>query len=282
MASNPDVFTARTADRYRLYLSSVQDPEHEVHILRRVYKDSFGKDPLTLREDFCGTAAICAEWVRKGPDKQAWGIDLDPEPLAWGKLYNVSPLQPHQQQRVHLVEADVRSRQKHKVDVVAAQNFSFQIFKDRNVLRDYFKHAYANLDRNGVFLLDMMGGPLCQEDNRVERRRCRGFTYIWEQEFYDPISHNTLFHIHFEFRDGTRMRRAFTYNWRMWTMAEVNELLLEAGFSDVAVYWMEDELSASGEPVYRRRKSGPADQCWLTYVVGIKGTPRKAKARGKR
>jgi hypothetical protein len=279
MARKPPVITARNADRYRLYLDSVQDPEHEIHILRRVYKDAFGKDPRTLREDFCGTAAICANWTEKGADKEAWGIDLDPEPLAWGALHNVSKLRPHQKSRVHLVEADVRSKAKHPVDVVAAQNFSFQIFKEREVLRDYFRHAYANLDTNGVFLLDMMGGPLCMEDNRVERRRCRGFTYIWEQEYYDPITHHTQFYIHFEFKDGTRLKRAFSYHWRMWTMAEVTELLTDAGFSAVEVYWMEDETTANGEPIYRRRKHGPADQCWLTYVVGVKRGRASKKPR---
>jgi hypothetical protein len=32
------------------------------------------------------------------------------------------------------------------------------------------------------------------------------------------------------------LRRAFTYNWRLWSVADVAELLREAGFSKVAVW----------------------------------------------
>ena len=49
-------------------------------------------------------------------------------------------------------------------------------------------------------------------------------------------------HIHFKFPDKTKIKNAFTYNWRLWTMVEIRELLSEAGFANVVVYWEgEDE-----------------------------------------
>ena len=57
--------TARTADRHALYQESVQDTESEVTFLTRMYKKLRGRPALSLREDFCGTALLCAEWIKK-------------------------------------------------------------------------------------------------------------------------------------------------------------------------------------------------------------------------
>lgn len=272
MASPRKKPTARTADRYQLYLDSVQDPEHEVKILNRVFKDAYKRPPLTLREDFCGTAAVCAQWVSSNPERRAWGLDIDPEPLAWGRKHHVAELTPKQKQRITLLQQDVRTLTEPAVDVAAAQNFSFWIFKTRPELKAYFECVLHSLEDEGVFLLDMMGGPLCQEDGRLEKRRIRGgFSYQWDQEFFDPITHNIRYHINFAFQDGTMIKRAFTYDWRLWSLPEVRELLLEAGFARTEVYWLEtDPSTGTGSDVYRRRKHAPADPAWLAYVVGIR------------
>src|SRR5690606_33076657 len=76
------------------------------------------------------------------------------------------------------------------------------------------------------------------EDREVDDE---DFTYVWEQEKFNPISHDTVCHIHFEFPDGSRLERAFSYEWRLWTLPELRELLAEAGFSAVHVFWEEFE-----------------------------------------
>ncbi|MDH3584161.1 MAG: class I SAM-dependent methyltransferase, partial [Phycisphaerae bacterium] len=67
---------ARTADRYRLYLDSVQSPDNEVHFFSRAFRKQFGRPPKLLREDFCGTAAICYEWVKGKKSRRAIGVDI--------------------------------------------------------------------------------------------------------------------------------------------------------------------------------------------------------------
>ena len=64
--------TARTADKYVLYESSVQDPAAEVKFVRRVYRKMFGKDATRLREDFCGTGAIACRWVKSFSQLNSW------------------------------------------------------------------------------------------------------------------------------------------------------------------------------------------------------------------
>jgi SAM-dependent methyltransferase len=227
--------------------------------------------PETLREDFCGTASICAEWVRNRPERQAIGVDLDPEPLAWGKAKYIDALTPEEQKRVRLVQGNVLTSKTPKADVLAAQNFSFWVFKTRDDLRTYFEAAHRALNDDGVMVMDMMGGAKCMEDEYEETRRVKGFTYVWEHAKFDPITHDALFHIHFRFPDGSRMEKAFTYDWRLWTLPEVRELLAEAGFSKSEVYWEDtDTKSGEGNGTYRRRTKGQADPAWISYLVGVK------------
>jgi hypothetical protein len=268
---NGKALTARTADRYDLYLQSVQAPDFEVHFFDRAFQAVYGRKPALLREDFCGTFAVCCEWVKRRAGNEAIGVDLDPQPLHWGRQHNLAPLSPAQQQRVTLVQADVRQPLERKADLIAGQNFSWFIFTTRDDLRGYFRAAYENLADEGVLVLDIMGGPDCMKEDQRDTRRQKGFRYIWEQVRFDPISHYAKFHIHFEFPDGTKIKRAFTYEWRLWTLPETVELLREAGFTRVDIYWEgTDRATGKGNDVYTRRSSAPADLTWVAYIAAAK------------
>ncbi|RMD83963.1 MAG: class I SAM-dependent methyltransferase [Candidatus Dadabacteria bacterium] len=262
---------ASTADKYALYLKSVQSPDYEVAFFRRVYVREFGRPPRTLREDFCGTAAVCCQWVRRHPERRAIGVDIDPEPLEWGRRHNVAALELPAQQRVTLVRADARRVFGPKADVVAAQNFSYYCFKTRAELRRYFRAAYRNLARRGLLVLDVLGGSEVMEEGHEEVKRMRTFQYVWEQHRFDPITHYCRFFIHFRFPDGSEKRRAFSYDWRLWTMPEIRELLAEAGFARSDVYWEgTSRKTGRGNDVYVLRKHAPADPAWVAYVVAVK------------
>ncbi|MFV1959945.1 MAG: class I SAM-dependent methyltransferase, partial [Planctomycetota bacterium] len=112
---------AKRADKYDLYQKSVQEPSCDVDFFVRAYKDRNRRRPKLLREDFCGTFAVCCEWV-KTRGRRAIGVDLDPEPLAWGREHNLEALKPTQQARVTLLQQDVRVVGGEKADVLAAQN----------------------------------------------------------------------------------------------------------------------------------------------------------------
>lgn len=262
---------AERSDKYDLYQQSVQVPEADVVFFAKAFKKAFGRRPKTLREDFCGTAAVCCEWVRKDAERTAYGVDLDPEPLEWGTRHNLEPLPDEQRRRVTLVQADVRDVRGPKADIVAAQNFSFYTFHQRDELRRYFRSAYRNLGREGLFVLDLMGGSQAIEEDREEKRKVNGFTYVWEQRRFDPITHYNECHIHFRFRDGSEMESAFSYEWRLWTIPEVREILGEAGFESTIVYWEgTDPKTGDGNGKYRIRKHAESDPAWIAYVIGVK------------
>jgi len=269
---------AAQADRYDLYLRSVQEPSVEVAFFDRVYRREFGAPPQVLREDFCGAGAVSYEWVRSRRDRIALAVDLDNEPLVWGVEHLASELSEEQRRRVILLRHDVRRIYRQKADVIAAQNFSFFIFKTRPELLDYFRAAHRNLGRRGVLVLDLLGGSDAIRSGTEDRKRRRGFTYVWEQDRFDPVTHGYLCHIHFRFKDGSELRRAFSYDWRLWTIPEVRELLLEAGFDRADAYWEDtDAKTGRGNGNYRPRQHGTSDPAWVAYVVGTKQPKRERR-----
>lgn len=262
---------ASRADKYDLYLRSVQAPDNEITFFQRAYRQAYGRSPQVLREDFCGTFAVCCSWVRRKPERRAIGVDLDSEPLNWGRKHNLAKLSEVAQQRVQLIRDDVCTVGGPKADVIAAQNFSFCIFKTRDNLRRYFKAAYQNLKKHGVLVMDLVGGPEALEEEHEDIEHHKGFTYVWEQNRFDPITHDYTCFIHFRFRDGSKLHRAFRYDWRLWTIPEIRELLGEAGFRRTEVYWEDtDSDTGTGTDVYRRRKHAESDMAWIAYIVGVK------------
>ncbi len=262
---------AQQVDKYALYLKSVQEPEFEVGFFDRVYRKQFGEHPAVLREDFCGTAAVCCEWVKSKPYRRAVGVDLDAEPLAWSRGHLLGELTEEQRRRVELRQEDVRTVSPDKADVIAAQNFSFFLFKTREELRKYFEFTLANLADRGVLVLDMMGGSEVFLEEHEDVSRKDGFKYIWEQARFDPITHDAKFYIHFKFKDGSRLDRAFRYDWRIWTIPEVRELLAEAGYDETLVYWEgTDPETGEGDSVFRPRRHAPADPAWIAYLAAVK------------
>lgn len=259
--------TARTADRHRLYELAVQSPEVEIDFLNRVYKKRNGRRPLILREDFCGTALTSSTWVRQSPQHRAFGVDLHGPTLRWAREHNLGWLAEEEKGRVTLTQGDVLSTpQKPRADVLAAMNFSYWVFKTRRALLEYFRAAHANLADDGIFVCDCFGGYESQQDVE-ETRKCPGFTYVWEQADYDPITADLRCHIHFRFPDGTEKRRAFTYNWRLWSIPEVCEMLVEAGFSNPTVYWEGSDEKGGGDGVFRPRKRGEICAGWIAYIT---------------
>ena len=265
---------AAKADKYECYLASVQSTDHEVEFFDQAFREEFGRQPVTLREDFCGTFGICCEWVKLGPKRTAIGVDLDPEPLIWGKEHNLASLTDSQQSRIRILQQDVRQRNRPRVDVLSAQNFSFWIFKTRAEVLQYFRVARSNMNDQSIMVMDMMGGGACFEvghvDKRTIRKGKRGFKYFWEQTSFDPISGDAEFNISFKFADGSKLKNAFTYQWRFWSIPEIRELLSEAGFSASYVYWEQEDEDGEDTGEWKRVSSAPSHPSWICYLVAVR------------
>ena len=260
---------ASKADVHALYQASVQCAEAEIDFVDDTYLALRKRRARILREDFCGTAAVACEWVRRRSTNRAIGVDLDLDVQAWGRKHNVEPL-GRAASKVQLINKNVMTLAPDPVDVVLAMNFSYWTFRDRATLRRYFRRAHLALVADGLMILDAFGGSDAYRELR-ERSELDGFTYIWDQASFDPINAEIRCHIHFSFPDGSRINRAFSYHWRLWTIPEIRELLLEAGFAKVLVFWQgTDEETNEGNGVFEAVEKGDADPAWIAYLVAEK------------
>ncbi len=264
---------AHLADRHVLYEQAVQCAEAEVDFVDTTFKRLRGRRAALLREDFCGTANVCCEWVRRRRGNRAIGVDLDPEVLDWGREHNLAALKPAQRARIELLQQDVLKVRTESPDVISAMNFSYWLIKDRKALRRYFRRVRDALCADGVFFLDAYGGYDSHREI-VEERKIddggAGFTYVWDQADFDPITHTMVCHIHFVLPDRSRLERAFSYEWRLWTLPELHDLLAEAGFARVTVYWQGWDADGEADGDFRPATKGSADAGWICYLTAEK------------
>jgi cyclopropane fatty-acyl-phospholipid synthase-like methyltransferase len=260
---------AARADRHVLYEAAVQCAEAEIDFVDETYQTLRGRKAQWLREDFCGTANTAAEWVRRRRRNHAIGVDLDREVQAWGEAHHLTRL-GSARNRIELLTANVLDVECRPVDIVLAMNFSYWIFKERRLLRRYFAHVCSGLGEGGLFMLDAYGGADAHRELE-ERTKLDTFTYVWDQERVDPITGDILCHIHFGFPDRSRIRKAFTYDWRLWSLPEIREVLIEAGFLKATVYWEgTDPKTEEGNGVFTPAGHGEADAAYIAYIVAEK------------
>lgn len=258
-----------TSEKYHYYEEAVQNPEFEVEFMDEKYREIRGRSPLTLREDFAGTGAISALWAKED-GRQAWAVDLDPEPLEEGRRRHYLALDSKAQERMHYCRSNVLDFTQ-KTDMVCAFNFSYFSFKKRSELLRYFKSVYEHLNEGGVFFLDIFGGPESMVELEEEQER-EGFTYFWDCQKFNPLNHDCRYAIHIQPDGGRKYKNLFVYHWRFWTVPEVVELLKEAGF-EAKTYWEDEDTEAeddSGDGDFYETEVAENCEAWVTYILGVK------------
>ncbi|RDX82303.1 hypothetical protein CR513_36921, partial [Mucuna pruriens] len=165
-------------------------------------------------------------------------------------------------------------------DIVCAFNYSCCCLHKRADLVLYFKHARDALStEGGIFVMDVYGGSSSEHKLRLQRR-FPNFTYVWEQAEFDIIQRKTRISLHFHMKKEQRkLRHAFSYSWRLWTLPEIRDCLEEAGFRSVH-FWvrempdsteiMRTEGFGAGKNVkYEEVTSFQQQDSWNAYIVGV-------------
>ncbi|VFQ82918.1 unnamed protein product [Cuscuta campestris] len=288
--------------KFALYQQSVQSPKGDISYLQKFFLMYVGgRVPLHLQEDFCGTALLSAEWVRSDARRTAVGIDLDVDALHWCRENNLSKtgtdvssraflfhgnvLQPLEAKRVSR-EEDGSSDQKLMDtqlpvrDIVCAFNYSCCCLHTRQELVEYFGHVLSALSKKGgIFVMDLYGGTSSECELRLQRK-FPNFTYVWEQTEFDIIKRKTRISLHFNLqRPQRKLRHAFSYSWRLWSLPEVRDCLEEAGFRAVH-FWMRQMpnsgeikssygLSAGQDGKYEEVTNFQQQDSWNAYIVAV-------------
>ncbi len=249
---------------YHLYELAVTNPLAMAGFVAAVH----AKKPQTIREDFCGTAALARGWLclanelnlpgsnQVGRNAAAIGVDVDRAVLK--QIPKVDGFRA--------IANDVM-KCREKADIIAATNFPVCYFHERPALIRYLKHARSCLNRQGVFACDLFGGkdaftpgttrikiPTLPKRGSertltirtLDQRPSRNwFWYEWHQRECHSLTGRVLCDINFELPPNTvfnagkksrRIERAFTYDWRLWSIPEMRDAMYEAGFRNVEVY----------------------------------------------
>lgn len=260
---------AKKFDKYYYYMESVQSPETDVEFFQKTFKELKKRDAESFREDFCGTFMLSQEWIKLDKKHTSYGVDLDPEPIEYGKKLAEDNLDWDQRERLRILNKNVLDSDLPHTDLVAACNFSYFIFKTRKQLREYFENCYNTLKDDGLFIVDIFGGSQCYEPNEEETEH-DGFSYFWDQDSYDPVNNHAQFYIHFQVDGEKKQEKCFSYDWRMWSIPEVREVMAEAGFRVSHVYWEGTDDDGEGDGEFERVEVGEDCESWIAYIVAEK------------
>ncbi len=245
-----------------------------MHYITRWHQALTKKKPYAFREDFCGTALIACEWVKQSPKHVACGIDVDERVLKFAMQENLKALSPSQQNQLSLKRQDVRKVTPRKFDLIGAYNYSWFGFHHRRDLFSYARSVYRSLNPGGTFFLDIAGGqgfiqPSIEE--RVMQVDPWGeVTQSWEQHRFDPLTNLMKYSMHFHLKDGIQLKNAFRYDWRVWQIRELREVLQEAGFLKSHVLWPKINRIGQQTGEFRLAEKAPSLQSWNALVVGQK------------
>ncbi len=250
-------------DKHDLYEACVQSPPEMALMLRAIH----GGDPKVLGEDFAGTAALSRHWVANVPGASAIAVDLDKDEL--GRV-SESP-------GLRTVVGDVRDVHD-AADCLFVGNFSIGYLHTRAELMQYLRHARSRIQPGGVFVCDTYGGESAYHLGSVDRDvalpdglHCR---YRWEQREADPLTGMVVDVLHFRVFDADEVVAdfpdAYIYRWRLWSVPELREAMVEAGFETTDIYSnlpdaVDEEGNAYAEPI--------TDPDWLgdSFIVCVAG-----------
>ena len=255
-------------DKYFYYQEAVQSPETDISFFIKTYRSFYNKTPLSFREDFCGTFALGTAWVQMSLKNQAFVVDHDRKPLSYGKKHHLALLNQEQKKRLHILHKSVLSPHLPGADIISVSNFSYFVFKQRKMMRNYFKTVREKLNKKGLFIIDIFGGSDVQ-GNSEETMTQKNFTYYWEQSHFNSIDNSAQFAIHFKRRGEKKRKNAFVYYWRLWSMPEIKDLLKEAGFSKSFVYMEGFDRKGDGTGIFRKRTREDECDTWIAYIVSL-------------
>ncbi len=253
---------ADEADVFSLYTAAVQDPEATVKRCSSIYEQKFGCRPSIIREDFCGTAANCVAWARADPEARLVGVDIDDRPLQWCQTHVLSQCLDKEATQIALIHSDVLTPTLPAANLILALNGSFCAIKSRSRLSAYFSRCLRALSSCGMLILELYTGPEAQMIG-LDFIHCAEFTAIWEQATFNAVTNATTTHLHFSFPDSSCINRAFSYDWRLWSPAELLDGINDAGFAGGAAFDLKSGTTSSPAACAQAY----VNDHWTLYIV---------------
>ncbi|XP_021716391.1 uncharacterized protein LOC110684262 [Chenopodium quinoa] len=165
-------------------------------------------------------------------------------------------------------------------DIVCAFNYSCCCLHKRKELVAYFKYSLDALSKKGgIFVMDLYGGTSSEHELKLQRK-FPNFTYTWEQAEFDVIQRKTRISLHYQLhKPQKKIRNAFSYSWRLWSLPEIRDCLEEAGFRSIH-FWIREMpdternrssrgFGSSRDDKYEEVSSFQQQDAWNAYVVAV-------------
>jgi hypothetical protein len=242
-------------DRFDCYELCVQSPRHITALLHGIAARD-GVEPMLLREDFCGSAAVSRRWIEEAmgvAETHAWrgrlALAIDLEAQALDRARRFANVGAEWNGRIEFLQGDCTAKDApagdRRADIVFVGNFSIGYCHARTTLMRYLRYSLSRLkDSGGIFACDLYGGPGAFSLGQLRRRHpSKGretIHYLWSHDEADAMTGMVTNSITFEIeRDGEiieQIPKAFVYRWRLWSLPELREAMLEVGFKSFEVY----------------------------------------------
>lgn len=262
--------STRAISRFDLYELCVQAPSMSAKFVDAL----LGGEASVIGEEFCGPASIAREYVALGGGRRAVATDMDAEPLEHARARAGEELDASLRGHLSFSRCDVMEETS-RVRALIALNFAVCEMRGRDALVAYLRHAHQRLEGGGVYVADLYGGENAMAEGSAEVVFETGegdILYEWRQVAANPLTGLVSNEIHFELPDGTRIERAFAYEWRLWSPAELADAFREAGFDSVEFHAgfggaVDDTGSPVPEPIVTPDELGDE---WVIFVVARK------------
>jgi hypothetical protein len=131
-----------------------------------------------------------------------------------------------------------------------------------------------------VFLCDTYAGESAFLIGHVHRNHPapdgRLIRYTWEQRDADPLTGMVTNAIHFRVSKGgvieQEVNDAFVYRWRLWSVPELRDAMLEAGFATTEVYAkVADAIDDEGNVYIQPADPAELDDSFIVLVAARTG-----------
>lgn len=256
-------------NRFDLYELAVQSPVTQARFLRALHRGR----PVMLREDFCGPASIARAWTAlpSSIELRACAVDRDPEPLEHARR-RAAESGPPTSDRMTFEQCDVRACRT-RADIIAAFNFAACELTERALLLEYLRHARTTLNPGGLLACDLYGGAnaFAAGSSATTIQTPEGpVRYVWHQRRADPITARVENAMHFRLPDGTKLRNAFVYHWRLWSVPELRDAMRDAGFASTEVHLTYGQaIDDSGDIIATpHTENDEIEDDFIAYVIG--------------
>ena len=102
----------------------------------------------------------------------------------------------------------------------------------------------------------------------VEETEHDSHSYFWDCDDFNPLTNECQYYIHFKV-NGQKHEKIFSYDWRMWSIPEIKEILLDAGFSNVITFWEGEDEDGDGDGEFYVSRKEENCESWVTYIAAV-------------